>query len=393
MTALNAVMAKSPRIDVRDGEALERALAGIDLSPPDTAEEQLATREAMRTVSIEALLRFEPTSNGVLLTVIGPDGEIITRFVQPTPKGRAFDARDVKAALGRAFGAVIPAVDKWRKANPDQVEAMTEKLAAKPREPTDSGEPANTTDTQQFVEGSSPEPPTTKTPSTAPATSGPDDSATVVEETPARYTTADNKVEFEPSLSAGIWTGFLSLTEPPDNPEFGSERTVRQPGRGVAVSFSSVSMKYPVFDLDVSLRMQPDGDDTDFYIAGDAVYVGAWQVAGRLGVELDSAFRVKVWPGEQASVIMPFGFGAGLRWISGERIALRAGVHAFYLTSPARGFGGGWLTWGRARVKVSEHIFLDVRPTFTVHIIDSGPSSGTDRFRTLEVPMQVGYTW
>ena len=28
-----------------------RALAGIDLSPPDTAEEQLATREAMRAVS------------------------------------------------------------------------------------------------------------------------------------------------------------------------------------------------------------------------------------------------------------------------------------------------------------------------------------------------------
>ncbi|MEC9397910.1 MAG: hypothetical protein VX475_09840, partial [Myxococcota bacterium] len=170
-------------------------------------------------------------------------------------------------------------------------------------------------------------------------------------------------------------------------------QTTRQPGRGPVISFSSVSMKYPAVDLEATVRLQPDGDETDFYVAGDFVYAGAWQIKGRLGMEFDAAFRVKVWPEEQASIIAPFGFGAGLRWLSGNRVTWRAGVHVFYLTAPSRGFGAGWMAWGRARVMLTEHLFLDWRPTYAVHVIDPGPTSDSHRLRALEVPFQLGYTW
>lgn len=397
LDALDVILEKSPRIDTRQGigPRFDARFESIDLAPPDTEEEKALTREAMRALSLEAILRLEPTSNGVLVTVVGPSGDIMQRFVQPTPAGRKFGEEDVRAALQRAFTAVIPEVDRWRAGHSEQALEMARRAREERGAGSGDGKPE-----RDPTEGASPDPAPLSSPRdtpgdgpTPPESSKNAAAAPEVAEQTDPYTTANRKTDFAPALSVGIWTGFLSFTEQPSSGTLGEPQTTRQPGRGPVISFSSVSMKYPAVDLEATVRLQPDGDETDFYVAGDFVYAGAWQIKGRLGMEFDAAFRVKVWPEEQASIIAPFGFGAGLRWLSGNRVTWRAGVHVFYLTAPSRGFGAGWMAWGRARVMLTEHLFLDWRPTYAVHVIDPGPTSDSHRLRALEVPFQLGYTW
>ena len=410
LEALDEILEKSPRIDTRGGtgQAFELRFAKIDLAPPDTAEEREQTREAMRGLALEAILRFEPTSNGVLVTVIGPAGNIMQRFVQPTPADGNFEEGDVRAALQRAFAAVIPEVDRWRARHKEQALIMARRAREERGAGSGDGKPV-----RDSIEGASPDPAplssTRDSPGDKPTPSSTDkdtsalseeamvsaapEATTTVEEHADAYTTSNGKVAFASALSAGIWTGFLSFTEQPSSGVLGGPQTTRQPGRGISLSYSSVSLKYPALDLEASVRLQPDGDETDFYAAGEMLYAGAWQLKGRLGMELDTAFRVKVWPGEQASIIAPFGIGVGLRWLNGKRLTWRAGVHVFYLTAPTRGFGAGWMAWGRARVLITEHLFLDWRPTFAIHVIDPGPTADSHRLRTLEVPFQLGYRW